>query len=143
MDCLHWWGTGEDNVHEGPDDIVAAYDKVLRASQTEWAGLAMRTAGKEIMVLVDTLSICCETVSITIRGDPKELLKSPFVSADLNVKREKALKKDSNDSFMHYLCVDIVTEEKTFEIDISNEHNGYYSHEVLLQWPGHSERTDL
>jgi hypothetical protein len=33
-----------------------------------------------------------------------------------------------------YVCVDIITDRETFHIDLTNDHNGYYRHNVYLKW---------
>ena len=149
MDCLHWWcADNGSEYHTGPDDIKWGNKGVLEESQRIWVGLAMRSAGKEVVALLDNVRTCCEDWAVRINGHEtmplltdtlRRLHKSNIQCVGLNVKREKEL----TDLFHHYLCVDIVTDAETFKIDLFSEHNGYYPHTVYLAWPGHEETTDL
>lgn len=146
MDCVHWWGDTGGEVHSGPADVGLIGGRMLDAHQTEWAGLAMRSQGQVVLVVVEAAQLCCEELSVQFaRGDPRDLIGATLQRVELNVRREQQLvnayKGFTKDR--HCLCVDIYTTADRFELDLVSDHNGYYAHEVQLVWPGHRETTQL
>lgn len=128
------------------EKILSIEETTWPSKEYKWSGMdgwIIKTDKQDIKVGIDNGQSCCETWGYFVsEGDPQEfvgayLLDVKHVDSCLNVERMK--------EECHYLSVEdcvfvnIETSEGTFQLTVYNEHNGYYSHLVVIESEQHSD----
>jgi len=108
-------------------------------------GIIMKVGEDTIKIQMDGITICCEDFGFLINDveDDKDALERLSTSkvnrVYLNTYRERYLNESKIYNFSlggGAVCVNIDTDSETFEITMYCIQNGYYSHEVRLEWRG-------
>ncbi len=109
-------------------------------------GLHVETENSPIKILISNRSSCCESWNVKMYWDEEndtyegedatevcEKLKDKKIQSVVHrIDREAKLNKVSSET--SYACADIVTDSGVLHVDLSNHHNGYYPHDILLVW---------
>ncbi len=114
---------------------------------TKYDGFEIKTSQQTVKLLVENVQSCCEDFNTII--SPKVSFYSFVGSEIINVKYSN--KKDfeefpsmiRNDSDTQYVTIEIMTSNGPFYLIGYNHHNGYYSHECIVEWKDFKETGSL
>jgi len=131
-----------------PRCLINKGDNNLRFDDESMIGIIRKAGEDTISIQMESTVKCCEDFGFLINDveDDKDALErlatSKVTRVYLNIYRERYLKDSEIYNFSQgggTVCVNIETDSETFEITMYCCQNGYYSHEVRLEWPGYCE----
>jgi hypothetical protein len=95
-----------------------------------WMGykFTMSDKTKNITCKIDNSAKCCEKWGAYTKSKLSE-----FIGAEYRGMNVSKIKKDEYD-FMRIIDVTIQTNRGDIVIHVYNEHNGFYSHDVFIEW---------
>lgn len=113
----------------------------------------------EIAVMTDNVQTCCESWYVTVTNTANRdqtvmfqhandsdanTLKSWLVWSEIVDVRwnHKRVPKSKNYE-LHVACVDITTQDTTFEVDVHCDHNGWYPHDLWVKWKNYEDHQNL
>lgn len=108
---------------------------------TDWAGYIIVTENSQIRVAIDNHGECCEEFGKKLHHS----LEKPedFIGADVNYVKWGKDKTVSENPDYHSAVVHIETSKGLLEVEVYNYHNGYYPHEVQVEWHGYKDTQSL
>lgn len=125
-----------------------------------YEGLILNTDDGEYKIVIESGQFCCENYGFKVKimrpsddignGDitPSELidvgadilLNQNIIGASLyrdDLDIDSLIEQKNSIHNTESASVKLVTESETYLIMLYNEHNGYYSHRILITWPGY------
>ena len=137
---------------------MVEYGKIINVVFEEtndepYEGLILTTESKEtISLLISSRQSCCESWGVNLDGNliqPEDYdnIKETLIGKNvLNVywahAREKELVKNSYECGS-YACVNILTEQHNYQVDLWCNHNGYYAHTLRVKWKDYQDIQTL
>lgn len=132
-----------------------------KVSRDEIGFLAIQvTTSKQVIILaIENTERCCEIFGMYVCTETETNIekineefkdavfeKVGFVSKISNQKLAKILHDEPKmycDKDMQYAIIEIKTSKGNFQLLSYNQHNGYYPHDILIEWGGFSEIQSL
>lgn len=108
--------------------MLGAGEVIENFSNTEFKGLIRTKSATYTWTMSDTLK-CCESIWANYKSVP-DLTGSVFKR--INLEFHKPVPIGDNGSYLSYCFLQIWVDDKYYDITFNNQHNGYYSHNVIL-----------
>jgi hypothetical protein len=94
-----------------------------------WIGykIVMSDSTKDITCKIENSHKCCEKWGVYTKSNLNEFIDAEYLSIDVS-----KIKKKKNED-MRMVDITITTNRGNISLQLYNEHNGYYSHEVFIE----------
>ena len=92
--------------------------------------ITMSDVSKNIYLTISNSQHCCETYGVNTISGTRQYIGATYKSVDI---LEVSNCDDAMDEFSRQMTIKIHTDRGIMDITFYNQHNGYYSHDVMVQ----------
>ena len=106
--------------------------EIIQTTQDQYEGYLIYAGGKEHFVGINGQQCCCEAWDIWAEGDIQSLVGKNLVGFKQSYPDLDGESRRTREEYQS-LAIEVLTDQGSIKICMSNEHNGYYSHEVVVK----------